>query len=71
MLKESTQLQLLLAPPQRWVPAHIAAHDGICAWCGTLVRVQRLPIPHITIPICESCAAILRGGKPDDGQEPN
>lgn len=67
MLKEITQMELLLAPPQRWIPAHRAVHDGVCAWCGAPVQVKRLPEPHITIPACERCREMLRGkqGDPD------
>ena len=63
MLKESapTQLELL---PATFVPAHVAVKDKICSRCRVPVRVQREPIPHITVPLCEACTAVLGGAKP-------
>ena len=62
-----TQLQMLTAP---FVPAHVANRNGdsICSWCRVPVQVERLPEPHITVPACAACRAMLRGGKPDDSQ---
>ena len=62
-----TQLQMLTAP---FVPAHEATNDGhsICSWCRVPVQLERLPSPHITVPACASCRAVLRGGKRDDTQ---
>ncbi|HUW13971.1 MAG TPA: hypothetical protein VM537_29880 [Anaerolineae bacterium] len=69
MLKESapTQLQMLTAP---FVPAHVANHNGgsICSWCRVPVQVERLPEPHITVPACAACRAMLRGDKQDGSQ---
>ena len=58
----------MLKEPTTFVPAHVAVKEQICSRCRRPLRVQRLPIPHITIPICEACRAMLGGGKPDDAQ---
>lgn len=63
MLKKSTQLTLATF---RFTPAHLAVQEAICSWCGAPVEVHREPAPHLTVPCCESCREMLRGGKPDE-----
>lgn len=34
------------------IPAHECARLGICYWCGKPCKVERLSVPHITVPWC-------------------
>ena len=41
-----------------YLPAHECVRLGICWYCGKPCKVERLPVPHITIPWC-GCGRVV------------